>query len=454
MLIESVVPSSSPRNFHLIGTELGAISARSDVAGSTIHSLVLLTFSNKIMKNFIRFFVLPAFFACSYSVQSSSAPQLEDRWLRDAPGYERALQVQRELGVPLVVYFYADWCPYCRDLDSQYLPAPPVQQFLKGVVKVRINPEHGRPEREIANKFGVTGYPAFFVMPKPSSLPAEIFAFRRSGVNLTPAEFASECARGTTASGLGSSLRVSRKPLPIANTKATAKVSATTTAPISNADQPTINDVLNKYVQALGGRNAVAGVTSRVTKGRIDIAGVSFGGKLETYAKAPNMALTVMTAEPMGVLKRGFDGRMAWSRSDQKDAREPSPKELAALADDLQLYREIKLREIYPRMSFLGKGNVGTREVYILEAISRSGSTEKLYFDLESGLLIRRDTMRLSSSGPVQAEFYFSDWREVDGIKLPFKTTERLAGTTYIFTLEEVRHNLQLDDEVFRAPLR
>jgi hypothetical protein len=103
-------------------------------------------------------------------------------------------------------------------------------------------------------------------------------------------------------------------------------------------------------------------------------------------------------------------------------------------------------------MSLLGKGNVGTREVYILQAISRSGSAEKLYFEVVGGLLLRRDTMRPGSRGPVQAEFYFSDWRDVDGIKLPFKTTERLADTTYIFTLEEVRHNMQLNDEVFRAP--
>ena len=416
--------------------------------------VVLLNSRRTVMNNFIRFLVLLAFFACSYSVQSSSAAQLEDRWLRDAPGYERALQLQRDLGVPLVVYFYADWCPYCRDLDSQYLPAPPVTEFLKGVVKVRINPEHGRPEREIANQFGVTGYPSFFVISKRSSLPAKLNPFRRSGANLTPAEFARACARGTTAPGVGRTSAISRKSVPPAKTKDPASVAAAPIARINNADQPTINDVLNKYVQALGGRDTLARVTSRVTKGRIDVAGVSFGGKLETYAKAPNMALTVMTAEPIGILKRGFDGRMGWSRSDQKDARQPSPTELAALADDLQLYRDIKLREIYPQMKLLGKGNVGTREVYILQAISRFGSAEKLYFEVESGLLLRRDTTRPSSRGPVQTEFYFSDWRDVDGIKLPFKTTEQLAGTTYIFTLEEVRHNMQLDDELFRIPSR
>ena len=50
---------------------------------------------------------------------TSAAP--EDRWLNGAAGYARALELQRELKVPLIVYFYADWCPYCQRLDSEYL---------------------------------------------------------------------------------------------------------------------------------------------------------------------------------------------------------------------------------------------------------------------------------------------------------------------------------------------
>src|SRR6266481_9032326 len=89
-----------------------------------------------------------------------AAPSLpEDKWLNGAAGYARALELQRELKVPLVVYFYADWCPYCHTLDAQYLPSAPVQEYLRHVVKVRINPEYGRPERELANRYGVTGYP-------------------------------------------------------------------------------------------------------------------------------------------------------------------------------------------------------------------------------------------------------------------------------------------------------
>ena len=66
-------------------------------------------------------------------------PRLE-RWLYGAAGYTRAIELQRELNVPLVVYFYTDWCPYCRALDIDYLPTTPVKDYLRGVVKVRINP--------------------------------------------------------------------------------------------------------------------------------------------------------------------------------------------------------------------------------------------------------------------------------------------------------------------------
>ena len=128
------------------------------------------------------------------NVQSTTAAPPEDVWLFDAFGYARAVELQRQFKVPLVVYFYADWCPYCRTLDSQYLPSRPVQQYLSRVVKVRINPEHGPAERELAARFGVTGYPGFFVLG--ASTRKEINPFRKNGVNLTPAQFASACQQG------------------------------------------------------------------------------------------------------------------------------------------------------------------------------------------------------------------------------------------------------------------
>ena len=125
------------------------------------------------------------------STAASTLPN--DSWFNGSAGYARAVELQRELKVPLVVYFYADWCPYCRTLDNQYLPSAPVQEYLRGVVKVRINPEHGRPERALADRYSIKGYPSFFVIPYPGTRsPVSVSPFRRVGT-LTPTQFANAC---------------------------------------------------------------------------------------------------------------------------------------------------------------------------------------------------------------------------------------------------------------------
>ena len=130
----------------------------------------------------------------SLAARTSAAPTLpNENWFYGAAGYARAVESQRELNVPLVVYFYADWCPYCRTLDSEYLPSAPVQDYLRGVVKVRINPEHGVAERALATRYGVKGYPSFFVMRHSAARPVSVSPFRRVVGNLTPTQFANAC---------------------------------------------------------------------------------------------------------------------------------------------------------------------------------------------------------------------------------------------------------------------
>jgi thiol-disulfide isomerase/thioredoxin len=149
------------------------------------------------MNKFARFaLVIMLLVACFPKARSSALPtvpsQSGESWLNGAAGYARAVELQKERNVPLVVYFYTDWCPYCRNLDNLYLPAAPVQDYLRGVVKVRINPEHGPAERALANRYGVSGYPSFFVMRHAETRPVNVNPFGRVS-NLAPAEFANAC---------------------------------------------------------------------------------------------------------------------------------------------------------------------------------------------------------------------------------------------------------------------
>jgi thiol-disulfide isomerase/thioredoxin len=399
--------------------------------------------------------VIASLFVMSVWTTASAAP--EDRWLYDSAGYARALDLQRELNVPLVVYFYTDWCPFCQALDSDYLSASSVQQYLRGVVKVRINPEHGPSERGISNQYGVTGYPSFFVMRNLSSAPRNIQPFRRGGANLSPVELArawqdvapistpSAAARTNVPSSGNTAATRPQLQAQIVNVPPSSGPTFITDTPL-----PTLNAVLAKYVAAIGGRDANRKITSRVCKGRVDVPGVSFGGKVEVYAKAPNKSLTVMNVEPLGLVKQGFDGRSGWNSS-VNGLDVPNVADPAAVAD-ADFYREIRLPELYGRMKLLGKTKAGFREVYMVEATPRGGTPENFYFDVESGLLVRRDLLRPTSRGLVRAEVYFSDWRDVDGVKIPFKLTQVMPTMRFVTTFEDVKQNVPVDDTLFVRP--
>lgn len=106
------------------------------------------------------------------------------------------------------------------------------------------------------------------------------------------------------------------------------------------------------------------------------------------------------------------------------------------------------------RIKVLGKVKEGYRELYMLEAVSRNGAAENLYFDAETGLLIHRDVTRRTSQGSVRSEVYFGDWREVDGVKLPFQITQSMPNIRFVITLEDIKHNVPVDEAVFQRPSR
>ena len=101
---------------------------------------------------------------------------------QDAAGYAEALREHEKTGKPVALYFYADWCKYCAQLERGILSRSQVKQYLETILYVCVNPEHGKAEAALFEKFDGRGYPTFLILAKnqpaqeiPTSVPPEAF---------------------------------------------------------------------------------------------------------------------------------------------------------------------------------------------------------------------------------------------------------------------------------------
>jgi hypothetical protein len=218
------------------------------------------------------------------------------------------------------------------------------------------------------------------------------------------------------------------------------------------ASLPSVEQVLDKYVQALGGKAAIEKLTNRVAKGTFEIPAFGAAGTVESYAKAPNKQAVVIDIPGFGTIKQGFDGTVAWAVDPQSGMREQSGGELASTKRQAIFYRDLKLKEIYPKITVKGKEKVGEKDTYVLEATPADGSPEQWYFDTATGLLVRRDAEIESPQGNMAVQVYVDAYKEVDGIKIPSVSRQVRSDFTLNIKIDEVKHNVDIEDAKFVKP--
>jgi hypothetical protein len=218
------------------------------------------------------------------------------------------------------------------------------------------------------------------------------------------------------------------------------------------AGLPTVDQVLDKYVQALGGKANIEKQTSRVSKGTFEIAAFGATGTAEVFEKAPNKSAAVIDVPGFGTIKEGFDGKVAWASEPQTGLREKTGAELASTKLDSDFYRPLKLKQLYPKITVKGKEKVGDRETYVLEATPADSSVELWYFDAENGLLLRQDAERESPQGKTPVQIYFSSYKDIDGVKFPMGFRQVTSAFTLDVKFAEIKANVPVDDAKFVKP--
>jgi len=230
----------------------------------------------------------------------------------------------------------------------------------------------------------------------------------------------------------------------------TPRPAAQTPAPGAAATQPTVDDILNKYTTAIGGQAAVDKLKTRSMKGTYTLAN-GMTGSYEIVQAAPDK-FYVARGTQQGLAEQGYNGAEGWQK-DPRGVAEIRPDQLADLKFAHQFFRDLRFKDQFTRTS-VRRDKIDGRDVFVVTGVRPDKKRERLFFDGESGLLVRRIVYTETPIGLVPDQTDFEDYRDVDGVKVPFTIKSYAVGgfSTAVRKLTEVKFNAPVEDSRFNKP--
>ena len=223
-------------------------------------------------------------------------------------------------------------------------------------------------------------------------------------------------------------------------------------------NSPTVDAVLNKYMQALGGADAVGRITSFVATGKSSgYKGFGGGGVVEVAVQAPDKRATHISFPEYpdrGVSVRTFDGRTGWIATPlavvPKYQLAGSERDGARL--DAMLAFPSQIRQALTDLRVGLPTVIDDKDVTVLQGNGPNGTLATFYFDDKTGLLTRMVRHGRSPIGRVPTEVDYSDYRDVGGVKFPFHWTFAWLDGRDTFEFSEVKFNVPIDASKFVEP--
>ncbi len=212
-----------------------------------------------------------------------------------------------------------------------------------------------------------------------------------------------------------------------------------------NDNQAEVSQILNRYIEALGGQKAIAKLTTRVCKGTetTDMTSrqepVYEMHPLEAYAEAPGHYYYVLLTDSGGE-RHGYDGKTCWIKDRCGVSEEEYTRNLK-LAFFLNPQGPLQITEYFPDLKLKGRQELNGRQVDVLTPMNMKEAHYSLYFDVESGLLVR-------------VGYYWDilDYRAIDNVLIPHKITCSRKGGSTTYEFKEIKHNVEVDDSLFATP--
>ena len=222
--------------------------------------------------------------------------------------------------------------------------------------------------------------------------------------------------------------------------------------------EPAAAQIFDKYIEALGGAERLAGLTSVVASGAsLGYMGLGGSGEFSIYAKAPNQRTTLIRFKDhpdRGESTWAFNGANAWIKTPRGllGEYELVGGELDGARLEAQLFFPGQIKQILTNWRVGPRQSIGDRDFQVVQGTGPRNFLATLYFDPETGLLARLIRYSPSPIGRMPTQIDYADYRDVGGIKFPFEYKFQWLDGRYTAKIKEVKTNVAIDPALFGKP--
>jgi tetratricopeptide (TPR) repeat protein len=217
------------------------------------------------------------------------------------------------------------------------------------------------------------------------------------------------------------------------------------------SDLPTAGQLIDNFIQALGGASALEKISTRVESGSAHVEGKSI--RVELFDKGPDKRLFIQHT-PAGDSVTAVDGNAGWVSVPGRPTRDISGPDLDAIRMDADLQFALHIKNFFPDLRVQYPEIINGREAYAVTGIREGHAPWKFFFDSQTGLLVRLVRYADSPLGLDPTQIDYGDYRSADGVQTPFFWTIAGSGNeaSVQIQMEDIRQNVPIDDAQFQIP--
>ncbi|UCG16290.1 MAG: hypothetical protein JSV19_13450 [Phycisphaerales bacterium] len=208
--------------------------------------------------------------------------------------------------------------------------------------------------------------------------------------------------------------------------------------------------VLEKFIEVTGGRGAYEKIRNRKVEGSLEFMGVK--GKRTAYEAAPNKRYVVMDMGEFGRQQQGTDGEVAWGLSDMQGPIVPEGEEKDVSIWSATFNFPLHWKKLYKKVECVGTETVRDQLCYKVVLTPTVGDSQTSYYAKETGLLLRTDTVIEGPMGAMSIEQYEENYKEVDGVLIAHKITQKFPMGTQVITVDSIENNVDMPKDRFDPP--